>query len=1016
MWPAETSSAAHGMAQSGDASPDDVSDAESDSSDDFSVLVNADPNERTRRLHRLSEVGKRSNSPADVAALVRDAQALRSIAATHHPITSATRFSKEFVPADDNFKSNFSLLGQAVVQCEDAARAWQAAADHYQAAVEVASKISLPVRDIARLNEAVEECDAHVARLDIKGDVLRGILCVKREQTPFGEGYVRALELTIEPLRRALARCGTEELAALPLHDAPIEGLDVELRNIGASAHDLSTAIHRLAQEPAAPPPHDPSVEGMDVELPGVDADGRAPPPATKRRVTALLKASPNQREALRARLLARCAELEKLTGDLTLALRGEFVQAPVVEAVVEAVVETVAEAVAETVAEPIAPEQEAAVEAVMAEPPEVARLVALQTGLAPLLARAEGATLSASANHEAAAQSVDGALEAIVAWHDAAEAYDDAAHTFDSATAEWSPEARETPEPQALHAQIRQGRATAIMQMQTAVGAAFATLWRDIPQVLTGSRGGIGIGEPRAMTGGSAEPFIEDLAGRCRALLALAEDSAFLRRATDIDVERLSTPFAALADFLDATKNRPADMHRLMSTADRIQQAAGLARGALTNAASALNDTLRAFLNLCSALRTELIRAAYATQQADVKSLCVRVATERQSGAARLQDILGELPDLLRDDAPASAVANPGDDAQFIGLARALASQVDAYRETVLQLPPDAPETMVHERANTVLMLSGLAMSCRLTADLTECYGEAREAIGNAPLSRRAKVTHGFAERARAAGVNAGAVLGQCATLRLDLGAGTADQLAQILGSLASRSERQAECMRLSFDVLGRFADMHNRVHNLAGRPARDAGSYKFQSDALVSLNEDTVGKIREVHGRLTEQIDASKDQPGMAGGARVEQHVVDQLANSLEWRATLEVDTAQRQWMRVTLDALKAVVMDTGSNLPEDANDLLDLLNEDLSVSTQGLLYYATETGDKDRCRALMQENVALGRGVQQCREQLESRQEAQRARHAAREAAAQQPSAAAGPSQPGKRKGNKGKAKRK
>jgi hypothetical protein len=86
-------------------------------------------------LHRLSEVGKRSNSPADVAALVRDAQALRSIAATHHPITSATRFSKEFVPADDNFKSNFSLLGRAVVQCEDAARAWQAAADHYQAAV-----------------------------------------------------------------------------------------------------------------------------------------------------------------------------------------------------------------------------------------------------------------------------------------------------------------------------------------------------------------------------------------------------------------------------------------------------------------------------------------------------------------------------------------------------------------------------------------------------------------------------------------------------------------------------------------------------------------------------------------------------------------------------------------------------------------------------------------------------------------------------------------------------------------
>lgn len=130
MWLDDSSSAS--SARSDD-------DAKSDSSDDFlvkadSLLIGA-PDfwsggaRRTERLQALQERGALSSIPADAHALAAGADRLRMQAETLDPVPSA----KDAEEASQDV-SIHGRLRNTLFQCEDAGRAWQTAADQYDAA------------------------------------------------------------------------------------------------------------------------------------------------------------------------------------------------------------------------------------------------------------------------------------------------------------------------------------------------------------------------------------------------------------------------------------------------------------------------------------------------------------------------------------------------------------------------------------------------------------------------------------------------------------------------------------------------------------------------------------------------------------------------------------------------------------------------------------------------------------------------------------------------------------------
>ena len=127
-----------------------------DADDDFLVLadsaLNGTPNfwsggaRRAERQQMLSEWVALSSIPADAHALAAGAEELRRQAETLHPITFATDFGdalRAFHPLEQ--------LPKTVFECEDAARAWQIAADQYRAAIDLTRKVGAAAADVAML-------------------------------------------------------------------------------------------------------------------------------------------------------------------------------------------------------------------------------------------------------------------------------------------------------------------------------------------------------------------------------------------------------------------------------------------------------------------------------------------------------------------------------------------------------------------------------------------------------------------------------------------------------------------------------------------------------------------------------------------------------------------------------------------------------------------------------------------------------------------------------------------------
>ena len=223
----------------------EADDAASDSSDDFEVIIDSTLARsrdlwsggvrRAERLDRLSERVASLSTAADAQALIDEAHELRRQTADDHPITFATDFSEVF--------GAFALegLSKTVFKCEDAGFAWQNAADHYRAAIDVARKAGLPADNIGPLDEAAAHCDAQTARCAVKASLLAAVTTFKRFPYFFKRGSVQTLENVLIPLRAALEQTEATALRALPLDSAPITGFDDELRAMADIVGNLSS-------------------------------------------------------------------------------------------------------------------------------------------------------------------------------------------------------------------------------------------------------------------------------------------------------------------------------------------------------------------------------------------------------------------------------------------------------------------------------------------------------------------------------------------------------------------------------------------------------------------------------------------------------------------------------------------------------------------------------------------------------------------------------------------------------
>ncbi|MHA6891287.1 hypothetical protein [Ralstonia pseudosolanacearum] len=232
MWPQAGASEALAAGQS-DAMPIDDADAMSlDEDDDGLLRYPADPTARAAQLRDLKVRVSKVATPEDVLALVEAAGRFRAEAVERYPDASTKQLKDVFLPGSENVDSRFWRLGNMMVDCDDAAQAWQAASDHYRSARDAVLKLNLPGDFVAPLETAEAECEAQAARLDITHGLLEGIWKFKGWRQVFNEGQPTEIDSVLKPLLRALALGNAEALAALPLRDVPIQAEFNEQLNI----------------------------------------------------------------------------------------------------------------------------------------------------------------------------------------------------------------------------------------------------------------------------------------------------------------------------------------------------------------------------------------------------------------------------------------------------------------------------------------------------------------------------------------------------------------------------------------------------------------------------------------------------------------------------------------------------------------------------------------------------------------------------------------------------------------
>ncbi|WP_246761114.1 hypothetical protein [Ralstonia solanacearum] len=425
MWPQAGTSEAQAAEPSDAMSVDDAGDTSSDDGEDCAILIQSDPGARTAQLNALKERVHAATSAKDVLELVNAADTLRAETAKRYPVASDEQLKAAFLPGGDNIDSTFQVLRDMMLDCDDAALAWQAAADHYWSACGAALTLGLPGDFVTPLDTAEAECEAQAARLEITQGLLEGIWHFKGWRQAFDDGHPNALKSVLEPLRRALALCNAEALAELPLRDVPIQ----------AEFNDQLNIIHGDAEQ---------------ISLAG----GMVLPLALLNRML------PEEQAVRRAMSATLSAEIVETIALLRPALRGEMPKR-------------------------VAPEPMSIDEPRASEPAASVALAELLAHVTPSIESAKRLAALSQA-HQAGTSSEEDHIIAFGLRHEAVTAFGRAVQTFEAAAAAgWPSQALSAPQVQALHAEVRRGvkRPSATCKPRPArrsppCGERFAAVW----------------------------------------------------------------------------------------------------------------------------------------------------------------------------------------------------------------------------------------------------------------------------------------------------------------------------------------------------------------------------------------------------------------------------------------------------------------------------------------------------------------------------------------------------------
>ncbi|XHO07569.1 hypothetical protein ACEQUB_p00816 (plasmid) [Ralstonia syzygii] len=860
--------------------------------------------------------------------------------------------------------------------CDDAARAWQAAADHYRAARSAALKLDLPGDFVTPLDTAAAECEAQAARLEITQGLLEGIWHFKGWRQAFDDGHPNALKSVLEPLRRALALCNAEALAELPLRDVPIQvEFNDQLNIIHGDAESISLA--------------------GGVALPLALLNNRMPPEeqAVRRAMSATLS-----------------AEIVETIALLRPALRGEMPKMVVPEPM--------------WIDEPRASEPAASV-----------ALAELLAHVTPSIESAKRlAALSQS--HQAGTPSEEDHIIAFGLRYAAVTAFGRAVQTFEAAAAAgWPSQALSAPQVQALHAEVRRGREAAVGNLQAAAGQAFAAMWGAVRGSLGQVRDARNIAELLERMNVPAD-LRARVAGRCQRLRNWAGQPTALQRASDIDAARMGSSFAALQAFLDVAGEPLSQPDQLLPTAAALLQMATAAKEAEAGTVPPSKPALHEFSTFCADVRMQLVRTAHNIERKQTVSLCNGAFEDIRPVVIRVEQMLQRLVDpksigVSREASHGAAATQPdaapteAEDQARIETAEAAAQRLELAREGLLRLPPDAPAELMRWQANLELMLRGVALVTRQYVQLIRFHERAGQALGEANPVQRAKLLCGIAEGVRAAGAKVGEVLADSLTLMETPGPASANLEIARHSAAVGTCERLAECMRFCVDALVRLADGAQNMRQRVLSPARDADAFERETETIMAVHHDqVVDQIYEARERIADQIEAAFAAAKVPEAGEREVDFVDGVVESLKWCVALEMDIRQREWTRATLHAAVAQITDTSRNVPLETSDLLSRIEASVKESNDRLKAYEVNTGNQAHRDALRRENVILSLEIRSARTRLIERLtqqnaalEAQKSTQAERGAAAAN-AAEASQAQPAKAKGkakNKGKAKR-
>ncbi|MHA6881870.1 hypothetical protein [Ralstonia pseudosolanacearum] len=975
MWPQAGASEAPVAGQSDAMSIDDADAMFLDEDDDGLLRYPADPAARAAQLRDLKVRVRAAATAEDVLALVDAAGRLRAEAVERYPDASAQQLKDVFLPGSENVDSRFWRLGNMMVDCDDAAQAWQAASDHYRSARDAALKLNLPGDFVAPLETAEAECEAQAARLDITHGLLEGIWKFKGWRQVFDEGQPNALDTVLKPLLRALALGNAEALAALPLRDVPIQAeFNAQLNIIHGDAAQIALA------------------------------GGGVLPPAL------LNQMGPEERAARRATAAAMSAEIVKTIALLGPALKGDM---PVAAA----------------------PEPMSIDEPGVSEPTVGAALTELIAHLMPGIESARRlAALMQS--QEAGALSVDDQVRTFGLWLRSVEVFGKAQQAFEAVAASgWPSEALSAPEVQVLHAEVRQGSEAAIGNMQATAGRVFAAMWEPVRGSLGPVRDAQNVAQLMAGMRVPAE-LSAHVAACCQRMRSCVEDAPVALRASGIDAAWMVAPFTALQAFLQITRQPLAQPEQLLPTAAALLQVATLAKEAGAGAVPALMSALHDFSTFCAELRMQLVRTAHGIEHREVSALCVSVSPDIWAAAThverRLQALVdpkaiagpgstsadaAEAPSVDMSEAPSIGTAEEPSDTTMAASADTAAQHLEQRHEGLLALPPDVPAVLARKQARSALFLRGIAAAGRLTAQLIRCHERVLPAMGEANLAQRAKALRKIAAGVQAAGAKAGAVFVDTVTLGGAPGSASAKREAALLSAAVSRSERLAEYMRVCVQTLAELAAARHNAQLRIRQPAGNAHAYEQEADAIQDIHDDIVDKLYEARERVVGQIEAKPATADTSQAIEAETNFVDGLIDSLEWRAILETDRVQRAWMRMSFDAAVARTNHTSRDVLLGMSGLLSKIEDDLEASKGRLVRYTESTGDQAYPATLRRETVTLGVDLARTRETLFGRLEALQATlQQERDAALAEASRAQAPRSKGKGPKGKGKAKAK